>query len=81
MLTYVVGSQEKLQEERSPERDPSSVGVSERWSQAPPLPVTQVNCLHLCSCADSVLASADQSEVQAMIQQFPYTPHLHGMNQ
>lgn len=24
-------------------------GVSERWSQAPPLSVTQVNCLHLCS--------------------------------
>jgi len=35
-LTRVVGSQEKLQEERSPERDPSSGGVSERWSQAPP---------------------------------------------
>ena len=42
-------------------------GVQERWSQAPALPVTQVGCLH------SVLVSADQSELQAVIQQFPYS--------
>jgi len=31
--------------------------------------------------ADSTLTSGGQSEVQAMIQQFPYTPPLHSMNQ
>ena len=31
--------------------------------------------------ADSALASGGQSEVQAVIQLFPYTPPLHGMNQ
>jgi len=31
--------------------------------------------------ADSALASGGQSEVQAMIQLFPYTPPLHSMNQ
>ena len=30
--------------------------------------------------ADSELTSGSQSEVQAMIQQFPYTPPLHSMN-
>ena len=31
--------------------------------------------------ADSALASGGQSEVQAVIQLFPYTPPLHSMNQ
>ena len=67
----------KSQEEQSSERDPSSEAVSpkmgSRRSRARLHPfVTQVNCLHLCSVADSVLCLS-WSEVQAMIQQFPYT--------
>ena len=42
-------------------------------SQAPPLPVTQVKLHSPVPVADSVLASGGQSEVQAVIQQFPYT--------
>ena len=45
---------ESFTKEESPERAPSPVGVSpsmrsERCSQAPPLLVTHLNCLHLCS--------------------------------
>jgi len=56
VLTHVVGSQKKspkgaISRKRSfPGGSQPLNGVQERCSLAPPLPVTQVNCLHLRSC-------------------------------
>ena len=78
MLTHVVGSQENLQEEWSPERDPSSVAVSPSTgsrrggARLHPFQSHRWIAFTCAPTADSVLASGDQSEVQAVIQQFPY---------
>jgi len=70
---------EELQEEQSPDRDPSSLGVILKWGLGGGEPGSTPSghsgeiAFTCAPAADSALASGGQSEVQAVIQQFPYT--------
>ena len=70
--------QKKLQKEQSPERDSSSVAVSPQMgsrrggARLHPFQSHRWIAFTCAPAADSVLASGDQSEVQAETQQFPY---------
>jgi len=71
---------ENSKKEGSPERDPSPVVVTLKWGLGGVEPGFQSLRRIAFTCAptaDPVLASHDQSMVQAMTQRFPYITSKH----
>lgn len=78
-LTYVLGLPKRLQEERSPKKETLPLWQSAlKWgsrrggARLHPFLSHRSIAFTCAPVADSVFASGAQSEVRAMIQQFPY---------